>query len=309
MHKIKSILLATDFRAGSAAAAEAAAQLAAKAEAHVTLLHVADAVFGHPAIWRDYQEKGAGLLKQVAGQLAARNIGVTELPVLIGSRAEIIVRTADEVRADLILIGAGDLAAGDVFSAGSVAEAVMQQATQPVLAVRPGGVPVRFARVLSPVDHSAVSREGLRTAIGLAEAFGGELVVLSVVPPLSWLDQAAVVPPLKWLAAEADPGTLARATVAHDADWRGEFTQFLEGVGFGDVRWAREIRHGDPQNEIVAAAKEHRSDVIVMGATGRGGLRRLLRGSVARKVLRHLPCSLLTVRGPGVEAPDTSANR
>jgi nucleotide-binding universal stress UspA family protein len=185
----------------------------------------------------------------------------------------------------------------------------MQHATKPVLAVRPGAVPVRFARILCPVDHSAVSREGLRTAIGLAGAFGGELVVLSVVPPLSWLDQAAVVPPLKWLAAESDPGTLARATVAHDAEWRAEFSEFLDGVEFGAVRWAREIRQGDPKSEIIAAAKEHHADVIVMGATGRGGLRRLMMGSVARKVLRHLPCALLTVKGPRVTESDANPKR
>jgi universal stress protein E len=303
MEKLKSILLATDFRSASAEAAAAAPHLASAFGAQVSLLHVADVVPTSPIMRHEYQERASGLLQQVAAQLAAHNVAATVLPIGIGSRPEMIVRTADEVGADFILIGAGDLAAGDVFSAGSVAEAVMQHATKPVLAVRPGAVPVRFAQILCPVDHSAVSREGLRTAIRLAGAFGGVLVVLSVVPPLSWIEQAAVAPPLKWFAAGSDPGTLARAKVAHDAEWRAEFAQFLEGVEFGDVRWAREIRQGDPQNEIIAAAKEHHADVIVMGATGRGGLRRLLMGSVARKVLRHLPCALLTVKGPKTSGP------
>jgi uncharacterized protein HemY len=48
--------------------------------------------------------------------------------------------------------------------------------------------------------------------------------------------------------------------------------------------------------QIIAAAEEHHIDTIVMGSTGRSGLARVLMGSVTRRVLQQLPCSLLTVK-------------
>jgi len=120
--------------------------------------------------------------------------------------------------------------------------------------------------------------------------------VLSVVPPLRWFDKAAIVPPLRWLATEDASKTLGGATVEHDGNWRAEFDRFLEGAEFGNVRWTRELRHGEPWKEIVAAAQARHSDVIVIGATGRSGVQRLLIGSVTRHVLRQLPCSLLVVK-------------
>lgn len=300
MKNLKSILFATDFRGASTkAAAEVAVHLGSALGMHVTLLHVVDVVPDSPLLQHQYKEYAVELLRQVSDQLADRKVAVTTLPIGVGSRAEVIVRTADQMKADMILIGAGELAAGGVFSVGSVAETVIQHARQQVLAIRPGADPVRFTKILCPVDLSPVSREGLQTAIRLAGALGGAIVVLSVVPPLRWLDKAAIVPPLKWLVTEDASKTLVRASAEHDSTWRAEFVRFLEGAEFGAVPWNKEVRQGEPRNEIVAAAREHHADVIVMGATGRSGVRGVLMGSVTRQVLRQLPCALLAVKDPG----------
>jgi universal stress protein E len=300
MQNLKSFLLATDFRRASSQAAEVAVNLASAFGSHVSLLHVVDVVPGTPLFQRQYQEQAVELLRQVADQLTARKIVVTAMPIGVGSRADVIVRTADEIRADLILIGAGELLLGDVFSAGSVAESVIEHAGRPVLAIRPGADAVQFTRILCPVDHSTVSRKGLETAIRLAAAFGGKVVVLSVVPPLRSFDKAAIVPPLQWLPTEDALNSLKHATAEDDRNWRSEFVRFLEGIEFGDVSCEKEIRQGDPRAEIVAAARAHHADAIVMGATGRSAVRRLLMGSVTRHVLRQLPCSLLAVKDQSV---------
>jgi len=54
---------------------------------------------------------------------------------------------------------------------------------------------------------------------------------------------------------------------------------------------------GDPATEIVRIARKENVDMIVMGTEGRGGLSRLLMGSVAEAVLRTAPCPVLTYRG------------
>ena len=117
--------------------------------------------------------------------LGQQKVVATKLPLAGGSPADVILRTAKLKDADLILIGAGERSEFDRFSLGPIAEVVMQHATQPVLAIRPGPPHVTFQRILCPVDNSAASFRGLRNAIRLTKAFKGNLIVLSVVPPVS----------------------------------------------------------------------------------------------------------------------------
>src|SRR5262249_40394780 len=56
--------------------------------------------------------------------------------------------------------------------------------------------------------------------------------------------------------------------------------------------------HGVAWEEIVNLARGRESDLIVMGTHGRTGLKHVLLGSVAERVIRHAPCSVLVVRAP-----------
>jgi nucleotide-binding universal stress UspA family protein len=61
---------------------------------------------------------------------------------------------------------------------------------------------------------------------------------------------------------------------------------------------------------ILAAAADEQADLIVMGTHGRGGLSRLLMGSVAEHVLRKAPCPVLTVKAPPADhggSPEAAA--
>jgi len=101
---------------------------------------------------------------------------------------------------------------------------------------------------------------------------------------------------LVFISAVAATGQLAGAAAEYESKWRSEFEQFLRGVSFAEVKWQTEVRHGAPDQQIIAAAREHQADLIVMGATGRTGLARVLLGSVTRRVLQQMPCSLLVVK-------------
>ena len=57
-----------------------------------------------------------------------------------------------------------------------------------------------------------------------------------------------------------------------------------------------QVEVGVPFVEIVRAARESGTDLIVMGSHGRTGLEHLLIGSVAERVVRKAPCSVLVVR-------------
>jgi nucleotide-binding universal stress UspA family protein len=55
------------------------------------------------------------------------------------------------------------------------------------------------------------------------------------------------------------------------------------------------VRFGKPVKEIVAAAKEEQSDLIVMASRG-SGLARLFAGSVTERVARHAPCPVISIQ-------------
>ena len=63
------------------------------------------------------------------------------------------------------------------------------------------------------------------------------------------------------------------------------------------------LRHGDPQLVIPEFVVAAGIDVLVMGTVARGGLSGLLIGNTAERVLRKLPCSVLTVKPDGFVSP------
>ncbi|HKB01596.1 MAG TPA: universal stress protein [Gemmataceae bacterium] len=277
MGTLRSILLATDFRLSSQGAAEATARLATTFGARVTALHVREEFLTWPVSPFENQD-------QLTQQLVAHKVDLAEFLVHAGPPADTVVHKAQELGVDLLVIGTGEKVRDGQLVVGPIAESILERAASPVLAINPHGPRLAFRSILCPVDHSRLSRRALEDGIQLARALGGRLVVLSVIPDVSWL------------TAAAETGQLADAKLEHEAQWVKEFDEFLKTVSFDGVEWERELRQGNPHEQITAAARERGADLLVMGATGRTGLVRVLLGSVTRRVLRQLPCSLLLVK-------------
>ncbi len=283
MRTLQSILLATDFRPPSNDALNAAAKLATAFGSEVSVLHVLEPFTSslHNSHRRQISEM---LMRPELQRLTEQQVTVAQSSVKSGSPANTIVTVAQAWDVELIVLGAGEWKHPEGFCIGPIAEAVVTHAPQPVLAVRPGDPPMGFQRILCPVDQSSTSARGLKNAVRLAKVFGGEIIVLSVVPEVSWL------------TAAVETGEFVDAKAEHANEWVQEFDQFLEAVDFSGVPWKREVRYGVPHEQIVLAAKEHGVGLIIMGATGRTGLVQVLLGSTTRRLLRGLPCSLLTVK-------------
>jgi nucleotide-binding universal stress UspA family protein len=284
MRKLQTILYATDFRPASRDAAQVAVHLAWVFGSRVTLLHALEPMPAWSALAHLNREHATAQLRELAADLSAQRVVLDESCTVVGNAADEIVRKSQEIDADLILIGAGDRARAQQFALGPVAAAVVQHAAKPVLAVRPGEPVPRFQRILCPVDQSLSSRRGLMNAIRLARAFSGRLIALGVVPAAGWSSMAM------------ESGSLRQAADEYASRWRGELDAFLDSCDFGPVRWEKDVRTGVPHLEIIAAAQAHEADLMVMGSTGRTGLARVLMGSVTRRVIQQLPCSLLTVK-------------
>jgi nucleotide-binding universal stress UspA family protein len=141
-------------------------------------------------------------------------------------------------------------------------------------------------RILVPYDFSPASEAALKMAADLHRSLGGALKLVHLVstpllavsvagempmPPPSQQDLSQLEGELREAAVRAVPDAQPELEVALTADLGG-------GVIVSAERWG--------------------ATLIVMGTHGRGGIKRLLLGSVAEHVVRTSPCPVMTVRGP-----------
>src|SRR5260370_20983463 len=131
---------------------------------------------------------------------------------------------------------------------------------------------IHVQKILYPTDFSSYSNQAYFHAVAQAEVHGASLTILYVY------NSAVEV-------AEEDRSY-----------WRLQ----LESIRPSnlDIPITHVMLEGDPAGEIVRYARESGIDQIVLGTHGRTGVERLLMGSVAERVMRDAPCSVLVVKLP-----------
>ncbi len=150
---------------------------------------------------------------------------------------------------------------------------------------------IGIKNVLVATDFSPVADTALIYGRALARMFGGRLHVLHVV------DNVAA----RFAYADASIAGFAPSELQADVE-RAAAEELERVIGDDDrrdlqatpvLRVSRSTAKG-----IADYANEAAIDVIVIGATGRGTMNRMLMGSVADKVIRHAPCPVLAVHHP-----------
>ncbi len=297
--EFKRILCPIDFSESSTRSLAHAAALARWYEARLTVLHIVPtfdpvqvrAELGVPVqivnpvtreevleVMRQFLER-AGVLPQA--QLIAE----------AGDASTTIVDQALTTRADLIVIGTHGRRGFKRLLLGSVAETVLHEAPCPVLTVSPHTEAatsnvVTFKRILCPIDFSPSALQALGFALDLARQAGGLVTLLHVVE----------------LLPEDEPRASSHFNVA---EFRGHMVndakQRLRSLVAEESRaWCEiddVIVSGRAYREILRAAEARSTDLIVMGAQGRGGVDLALFGSTTQQVVRSAACPVLTVRG------------
>ncbi|MBI4611611.1 MAG: universal stress protein [Candidatus Rokubacteria bacterium] len=133
-------------------------------------------------------------------------------------------------------------------------------------------------RILVPLDGSALSEAIVPVAEALARDYGAELVLLRAV-------RTRIVEALE-----------PEAKVAGEAEaYLRRIAEEVRARGLSRVSWS--VRFAKPEHAIAEAAARNRVDLITMTTHGRGGLSRLLLGSVAESLVRQAPAPVLLVRG------------
>ena len=210
---------------------------------------------------------------------------------VVGHPFEALVHATVRHQADLLVLGSRGLKAG-VGHPGAVAAKCLRKAPVDVLLVRQGQEGA-FTRIVACIDFSPVSVNICATAASLAERAGGTLDVLHVHVPMTMADLAIESFPvgdsIELLKARED---LAR----HQLD---QFVAALPASAPAPPPVAVMRTSSSATDGIVDFLNERAADLVVLGTRGRSGLRALLLGTTAERLVHEAPCSVLVVKDEG----------
>ena len=220
-------------------------------------------------------------------KLARRAVDVR---VMEGGVRELLLQTAVEWKADLIVLGARGLSGVERALLGSVSLSVAREAHCTVMIVK--GAAKTLQRVLVGLDGSEHSRHALSLIASLPLAADTELLLVGVAEKTHFPRSApsVVADQLRAFIAELDEDEKTRKQqILVDAE------NTINRTGRVQLRSAV----GNPPDELVAVAKATGAQLIVLGSRGLGRLQRLVLGSVSESVLLQSECTVMITKRSG----------
>jgi nucleotide-binding universal stress UspA family protein len=188
---------------------------------------------------------------------------------------QFIIEEADKNEADLIVMGRRGKGSVLRFILGSVTSKVIGLTSKKVMVV-PRAASITWQNIVVATDGSKQSEAAAREALSLAKQFGKP----------STLHAVAVL--------RRNPSE-ERIKISENALQDIQSSAEKENVK-AETMLIKDTPHEFIHESILKYAKEKDADVIVIGSFGRTGLKKLLMGSVAERVLCHTDCAVLVVK-------------
>lgn len=282
---IEKILLADSGTGHSEEMLKSLMDIPAIQRANVTVLHVVPRQNSSDAMTEKWEEGG----KFLANAVQSLNLDPSHVSSILrqGDPKEIVLKVADEIDADLIIMGSRGLKRLVSILENSVSQYVFQLSSRPMLLVKDDIYVKKINRVMVAMDRSDSAKKAIEMALYLLRDIkGGRLNLIHVDPNFSGKD----TPPTQ-AEAERDP-VLAPAVA--------------EAKKFG-VEYRCIVASGKPGEQICQAAADTNSDLLILGspdrrpsiAKGLPDLDRLLGTSLSDYVRVHASCPVLLVRTTG----------
>jgi len=142
----------------------------------------------------------------------------------------------------------------------------------------------KIEKILIATDGSEYTKKAVQYGLSLAKLLGAKVYALCIVdiaPALSVPLEGSLRPVLELIRNECMEAT---SEVKDEGEKLGVEVECV-------------VREGKPAKEIVKFAEENGIDLIVMGTLGKGGLEKILLGSVAERVIRTSKVPVMVVRG------------
>lgn len=207
----------------------------------------------------------------------------TKVFVRAGGAAETVLGLVAEARASLLAVATHGRTGAQRLVLGSVAETLLRSTPVPVLAVRPF-----WTYELQP--EGGVESEPIRTILMPVGSGGQSLCVMPAAVEMARLFKARVM-----ILHARSPG--------HDDVSDASITEIAGRFRKEGVEATTLVEPGNPVDTILEACRSRAVDLAVLSTHGRGGLSRLVLGSVTEEVLRQARVPLLVVRADPAAKP------
>ncbi|MDZ4734148.1 MAG: universal stress protein [Nitrospirota bacterium] len=241
----------------------------------IMLPEVVDELYG--ALEQSMREEGERLLERIQS-LLPMHAGPLTKHLRIGSPAEVIVAMAEEQNADLIVMGARGLGPVKERLLGSVSHRILTLAPCATLIVN--GPVKAMKQILLPLQGLFDAEAAVRFLQLQPFHEAIEVTLLTVLP--------STQPP--WPVDAAAAKKLEERAVQSARDYIDGVAERLRAIGY-QARGVAVL--GTPSAMILQEATTRRSDLILMGTSGRQGITRFVLGSVSHAVLHQMPCPVL----------------
>lgn len=257
----------------------------------VTLVHAVElGILQHPVVaqagnvqgYEDFRnsmiDSGRQLLDRAAAMVPAEVTSIRKVNE-IGSPAQVILDSADNLSADLIVVGVRGRSRLSEVVLGSVSHRVLLHSSRPLLIVR--GAARKIQRVLVTIEDRDDADRIAKWLTHHPFTDPTELCVLHALVPIGVNDPYdALGTETWWEGAERYADELVNSTSAKLLNPR--------------YTVSRNVATGNPASVIEQEAKGR--DLVVVTSHGRKGLSRFLLGSVSHAVVHHVTCPVLVLR-------------
>lgn len=287
MKPIERVLAAVDFTNYGKQTVKAAVFLSKALKAKPTVLHIVnqapfDGHFFGPASVDLMNQIEVKAREELAKAVQEWTQGEPEihLEVDMGVPYVDILRFAKSQKSQFIVLGTHGHKGLEHLLLGSVAETVVQKSEVPVWVVK--GEFREPKKILLLTDFSAASRAGFALGLFLAKIFGASVHLLHVyelpyLPSFSMIDVTEYELKIKEMRKE-------------------ELDKWVEEARMAKLEVSAALKEGRVSEQVQKYVQEEQIDLLVMSTHGETGLFYKHLGSAAHHLIRHLPCSAITVR-------------
>jgi nucleotide-binding universal stress UspA family protein len=296
--KSNNILIPVDFSDTSLLAIKHGAFLAKYTKGDVHLLHVINKMYEHYAVLEQpmhldnpekYETSASNKLNELADSIRREyGVGVNTI-VALGNPTKEIINAAQDIKADMIVMGTHGYSPLEELMIGSNTLKVITKSACPVMTMSSSAQKFGYGNILMPIDTSGHSRQKVNYTIELAKAFSAHVHVFGILgknDPNEEAGMNVVMNQIKKIASEKnvicsteimkDVRNRAEATIVHADKVRADLIvimtdQDAEISGFFLGPYSQQVIHRAKVPVIAVTPEPHEDDTDVSPFSGTSG--------------------------------------
>ncbi|MBC8000451.1 MAG: universal stress protein [Leptolyngbya sp.] len=206
-----------------------------------------------------------------------------------GPAAAMIEKVVKDENFHITALSPGSHSRVETFFLGSTTGRVAKHVAGTILVLRNGPTSGPLEQVVFGLDGSEKAKNAMIQAVKLFK-LKERSVKITIVSVVFVPTALTFISPVEFVAAINSNANIACETILADAE------KTLSDLGIAIENMEIMLRHGDPSNELLQAAKATRAGLLVIGAQGHAAVQHFLLGSVAQRAVMHAPCPVAIVK-------------